>query len=284
MAGARTDIELTPEAVAAGGLHVLICTGQSVRGGSTGSWQAAARGAASRAPSRLAGYGIQSRARVTEGSQAGLSWLKRHVRLAEYQVTMDWVGSSSSVCGANDPTEAQAARERTPPAGRPPPQRGAFGIHPARRLSHPRFLPDSMNSLFHSAWTRRTAIVLLAVLPLAAPAAGKASSPAGVVGCLLTPIRVADVGTPAAGVIDSVEVDRGDPVRAGQVLARLRSDTERASLGSAQTRADADATIGAAKAAAALAHSKLERAENLFREQFISSLALDQARAETRWP
>jgi cobalt-zinc-cadmium efflux system membrane fusion protein len=137
-----------------------------------------------------------------------------------------------------------------------------------------------MNSLFHSVWSRRIAIALIAALPLPSPAAGKAPSPAGVVGCLLTPIRVADVGTPTAGVINSVEVDRGDLVHAGQVLVRLQSDTERASLGSAQTRADADATIGAAKAAALLSHSKLERAENLFREEFISSLALEQARAE----
>lgn len=80
--------------------------------------------------------------------------------------------------------------------------------------------------------------------------------------------------------MEQITVDRGDRVRAGQVVARLKSDTERASLQSARTRADAEAAIGAARAAAELANSKLERARDLYRQQFISSLALDQAKAE----
>jgi RND family efflux transporter MFP subunit len=108
--------------------------------------------------------------------------------------------------------------------------------------------------------------------PLAAPAA--------TVGCLITPSRVAEVGTPTAGVIERVTVDRGDTVRKGQPLVILRADAERAQLASAELRADADAAVAAAKANLSLAQQKLNRAEDLFNRQFISAIAVEQARAE----
>jgi cobalt-zinc-cadmium efflux system membrane fusion protein len=99
-------------------------------------------------------------------------------------------------------------------------------------------------------------------------------------GCLITPARIADVGTPAAGVIERIAVDRGDAVRKGQVLVTLRADSERASLAAAQVRAGAEAAVAGAQASALLAQQKLERAEDLYRQQFISAQALEQARAE----
>lgn len=99
-------------------------------------------------------------------------------------------------------------------------------------------------------------------------------------GCLITPARIADVGTPSAGVIEHIAVDRGDVVQRGQVLVTLRADTERASLAAARVRAGADAAVSGAQAGADLARQKLERAQDLFRQQFISAQALEQARAE----
>ena len=69
-------------------------------------------------------------------------------------------------------------------------------------------------------------------------------------------------------------------MHSGQVLVTLRSDTERASLAAARVRAGADAAVSGAQAGAELARQKLERAEDLFRQQFISAQALEQARAE----
>jgi RND family efflux transporter MFP subunit len=100
------------------------------------------------------------------------------------------------------------------------------------------------------------------------------------VGCLITPARIADVGTQAAGVIERISVDRGDAVRKGQVLVTLRADSERASLAAAQVRAEAEAVVSGAQASAQLARQKFERAEDLHRQQFISAQALEQARAE----
>jgi RND family efflux transporter MFP subunit len=56
--------------------------------------------------------------------------------------------------------------------------------------------------------------------------------------CLITPYRVVAVGSSASGVLEAVEVERGDRVRAGEVIARLRSGVERAAVDLATARAE----------------------------------------------
>lgn len=126
---------------------------------------------------------------------------------------------------------------------------------------------------------RRKPVTVLA-LGLCAGLSLPALSLAQAVGCLVEPDRVADVGSQIPGVLDRLLVERGDPVRAGQVLARLSAQVERASLSVAETRSQAEAEYRQALAASALASSKLERARQLLRQDFISSQALDQAVAE----
>jgi RND family efflux transporter MFP subunit len=109
-----------------------------------------------------------------------------------------------------------------------------------------------------------------------APAAALAQA----LGCLIEPFQVSDVGSPIIGVIDTMAVERGERVRAGQVLATLRSDVERQSLAVAQSKAQAVGELRAAEANAELARQKLARAKNLADQQFISGQALEQARAE----
>ncbi len=105
---------------------------------------------------------------------------------------------------------------------------------------------------------------------------------ANVMGCLVEPDRVADVGTHSVGVLESLAVDRGDRVVAGQVLARLSAQVERASVSVAEARSQADAELGQALAAHGLAERKLERTRDLLRKDFVSDQALDQAEAEAR--
>ena len=96
----------------------------------------------------------------------------------------------------------------------------------------------------------------------------------------MTPADGVPTSAMRAGVIERIAVDRGDVVRRGQALVTLRADSERASLAAAQVRADAQAMVSGAQAGAQLARQKLERAEDLHRQQFISAQALEQARAE----
>jgi RND family efflux transporter MFP subunit len=110
-----------------------------------------------------------------------------------------------------------------------------------------------------------------------APLAVSAAQP---LGCLIEPFRISEVGSPVIGVIDRTLVERGDRVTAGQPLAVLRSDVERQSVAVALSKAEAVGELQAANANAVLARQKLARALDLANQQFISSQALEQARAE----
>lgn len=107
-------------------------------------------------------------------------------------------------------------------------------------------------------------------------------SRAELLGCLIEPDRVADVGSQSTGVIEKLTVERGDVVAAGQVLARLSAQVERASLSVAEVKAKAEAEALQAQAAHELAQRKLERTRDLVRRDFVSDQALDQAEAEAR--
>lgn len=101
-------------------------------------------------------------------------------------------------------------------------------------------------------------------------------------GCLIEPDRVADVGTQVVGVLEQMKVERGDVVSAGQILARLTAQVERASVNVAQTKSAADAEYKQAVASNVLAQRKLDRTRDLVKKDFVSDQALDQADAEAR--
>ncbi|EHR72504.1 RND family efflux transporter, MFP subunit [Burkholderiales bacterium JOSHI_001] len=125
------------------------------------------------------------------------------------------------------------------------------------------------------------ALLLAGAAHAAPPAAAPAPLPESL-GCLIAPSRSANIGSPVLGVLTSVKVERGDLVKKGQVLATLRADIERAQVDLAATRAQADAELQAAVRAHELAQKKRERTEDLYRKEFISAQALDQAVAEAQ--
>ena len=98
--------------------------------------------------------------------------------------------------------------------------------------------------------------------------------------CVIEPDRAAEVGSPVIGVIESIRVERGDYVREGQILAKLRASVERASVNAAEVRAQADADVRAAQANYEYLQEKQSRSEGLVEKNFISKQALDQVRAE----
>ena len=121
---------------------------------------------------------------------------------------------------------------------------------------------------------------IVTILALAAGAAFQVEA-AQPLRCVIEPDKVAEVGTPVIGVVESVLVDRGDVVRQGQLLAQLRANVERASVGAAEVRAQADADVQAAMANFDFQKQKLARTEELMQKKFVSAQALDQVRAET---
>lgn len=99
-------------------------------------------------------------------------------------------------------------------------------------------------------------------------------------GCLIEPERTAEIGSQVVGVIEAINVERGDRVSKGQVLAVLHAQSERAAVGVAKAKLDADAEVRAAEVSAAFARQQYQRSEDLFEKNFISRQALDQARTE----
>ena len=121
--------------------------------------------------------------------------------------------------------------------------------------------------------------------PVDAAPGGSSSAPPALstaksFGCLIEPDRIADVGSQVIGVVERLNVERGDAVRTGQALITLRADVERANAGVADTRARVDADVRAAEASLVLAEQKVKRAQALLAENFVSDQAVEQARAE----
>lgn len=105
-------------------------------------------------------------------------------------------------------------------------------------------------------------------MPLADAAAGALKSGGGT-DCLLEPSVVVNVGSPVDGVLKLVNVDRGDVVHKGQLVAQLQSGVEAAAVSLSQARIE-------------FGRRKTERNEALFVKQLISAQEKDELETETR--
>jgi RND family efflux transporter MFP subunit len=99
-------------------------------------------------------------------------------------------------------------------------------------------------------------------------------------GCLIQPFQEAEIGSQVVGVLEKVNVERGDLVKKGQPLAQLQSDVERAALLAAKSKADATAELQAAASNNDFAQKKKVRTKDLYQQNFVSQQATDQAATE----
>src|SRR5687767_517474 len=100
--------------------------------------------------------------------------------------------------------------------------------------------------------------------------------------CLIEARQQVDVRASAEGVIEAVLVRRGDKVKKGDLLAKLSSGPELATVNLARSRSTMEGEIKAAEARVDLARKKWERADELARRKFVSENAKDEAEAELR--
>jgi RND family efflux transporter MFP subunit len=77
-----------------------------------------------------------------------------------------------------------------------------------------------------------------------------------------------------------VEVERGDLVRKGQVLATLESSVDRATVAIARARAETDTPIKASQVRLDYGIRKVESSEELLKQGGISIREVDEARAQ----
>ena len=115
------------------------------------------------------------------------------------------------------------------------------------------------------------------VVPAASPYAAVADGKADVEGGII------QVAARTAGVIRDVDVQEGDKVTKGQVLARLEDDAPRlAADTAAASLAQAQAQIGLSQAQLDAAQRESERLKPLTQAHFVSRQAVDQAQDAVR--
>lgn len=85
--------------------------------------------------------------------------------------------------------------------------------------------------------------------------------------CMVEPHKVVNVGMSVDGVLEEVMVERGDLVKKGQVLAKLTTGVESASVELSRARVEFD-------------RRKVERNEDLFNKQLISEQERDEMMTE----
>lgn len=99
---------------------------------------------------------------------------------------------------------------------------------------------------------------------------------------IVQPSRVLHLGAATDGLLAQVLVERGDPVSAGQVLARLDIEVDRAEARLARARAEAEADRDAVLARMADVRRRLDYQESLLEDGFITPEEVDATRTELR--
>lgn len=103
---------------------------------------------------------------------------------------------------------------------------------------------------------------------------------AGGLTCLMKPSMEVSVAAPVEGIIQDVNVDRGDWVSKGQVIVTLEASVEKAAVDLARAKADAEAILKSTQAKIAFSTRKLERAMELYKSNSIARHELDEAQTE----
>lgn len=97
--------------------------------------------------------------------------------------------------------------------------------------------------------------------------------------CVLEPNMTVELSTAVPGLLDTVHVKRGDQVRKGQVLARLKSGVEKASVEVAKARAASKLDIKTKQVQLALNKRNLKRVKELFKKKMVPKNEYDEAEA-----
>ena len=95
--------------------------------------------------------------------------------------------------------------------------------------------------------------------------------------CVIDPYMTVELSSPVQGVLEEVLVKRGDSVKKGQVLARLRSGVEQAGVDLAKARAKSMTEIRVSSEKYELSQRTLKRVGELYQKKLISTIEHDEA-------
>lgn len=105
---------------------------------------------------------------------------------------------------------------------------------------------------------------------------------AGAVDCVIDPRQVIELRAPLEGLIDRINVDRGDRVRAGQELVILDTSVDRATAAIARQRAEMEGAVMSGKTRTEYNGRRLGRAQDLHEKNYLSAQARDEAASESK--
>jgi len=93
---------------------------------------------------------------------------------------------------------------------------------------------------------------------------------------VIEPYMAVKVGSGVYGILETINVDRGDFVKKGQVLATLQSGVEKATMEAARARAEMEATIKAKQANLDFYTRKKLMNEELYKKQVLPFSQMDE--------
>jgi RND family efflux transporter MFP subunit len=100
--------------------------------------------------------------------------------------------------------------------------------------------------------------------------------------CLIEPKSLVKLSSAVTGLLDTVSVDRGDVVRAGQVMAKLESGVQEATVELARARAENSVTIQSRSERRDFQIAKENRTKTLFKKRIVSNQQMEVATTERR--
>ncbi|NNL85967.1 MAG: efflux RND transporter periplasmic adaptor subunit [Myxococcales bacterium] len=100
--------------------------------------------------------------------------------------------------------------------------------------------------------------------------------------CLIRASDLIDVGSQTGGLIESIPVDVGDWVQAGELVVQLEADVERATVLAARTRASARGAFLSQEEQVALYSRRVERSSSLLDGKALSLEDWDKIQSEHR--
>ncbi len=93
---------------------------------------------------------------------------------------------------------------------------------------------------------------------------------------VIEPSMVVKVGSGAYGILETVNLDRGDFVRKGEVLATLQSGVEKATMEAARARAEMEAGVKAKQSNLDFYTRKKTMNEELYKKQVLTFSQMDE--------
>jgi RND family efflux transporter MFP subunit len=133
------------------------------------------------------------------------------------------------------------------------------------------------------SWRRASMCLLGMTIAITTTTAAQEKDPeVGTFVCLIQPKMVLKLGTPVPGLISEVLVDRGAILKKGDVVARIESSVEVATVSLAKMRAENDSAIRSGRTKMEFQRRKEDRTKQLRKNENVSIAIADEAETAAR--